>query len=75
MGVAVLHCDLPTIEARNPFSEELTNLFWPNYPEDILLIEVRPVWLEVMGLGIATSDDTWRPQAVVIEDIGADGGS
>ncbi|MDZ7807554.1 MAG: pyridoxamine 5'-phosphate oxidase family protein [Gracilimonas sp.] len=64
MGTALLHEDIETIMANNPFSEEWTSRFFPDYPEDMLLIEIRPTWMEVMGQGIAASEDTWRPQAV-----------
>lgn len=64
MGTALLHEDVETITANNPFSEEWTARFFPDYPENMILIEIRPDWMEVMGQGIAASDDTWRPQAV-----------
>ncbi|MDZ7806265.1 MAG: pyridoxamine 5'-phosphate oxidase family protein [Gracilimonas sp.] len=64
MGTALLHDDIETIEANNPFSDEWTSRFFPDYPKNMLLIEIRPTWMEVMGQGIAASEDTWRPQAV-----------
>ena len=67
MGKAELISDVEIIQAQNPFSEQWTKQFFPNYPDDILLIRIQPVWLEVMGKGIAPSNENWRPQAVVFE--------
>ena len=64
MGQAVLHKDHDFIEASNPFSEEWTDQFFPEFPENMKLIEIKPVWMEVMGQGISASEETWRPQAV-----------
>lgn len=64
MGQALLHEDQDFIKTNNPFSDEWTNRFFPDYPENMLLIEIQPVWMEVMGQGISASEDTWRPQAV-----------
>ena len=64
MGTAILHEDLETIQTRNPFGEQWTRQFFPEYPNNMLLIEIQPTWLEVMGHGIAASDTDWRPQAV-----------
>lgn len=65
MGEAILHRDVATFEARSPIRGEWLHQLWPDYPEDFLLIEVRPAWLEVLGHGIEASVDAWRPQAVV----------
>jgi len=64
MGQALLHEDQDFIKTNNPFSDEWTNRFFPDYPENMLLIEIQPVWMEVMGQGISATEDTWRPQAV-----------
>lgn len=64
MGQATLHEDHTFIQANNPFTEEWTNRFFPEYPDNMILIEIKPVWMEVMGQGISASEDTWRPQAV-----------
>jgi general stress protein 26 len=63
MGIATLH---PTLESRSVeswFTEPIFQGFWPNYPENFLLIEVKPVWLEVTGEGVAMEPKAWRPQA------------
>jgi general stress protein 26 len=64
MGQAVLHENRRFIEANNPFSEQWTDQFFPDFPENMVLIEIKPVWMEVMGQGISASEETWRPQAV-----------
>lgn len=63
MGQAVLHKDKEFIEANNPFSVEWTDQFFPEFPENMVLIEIKPVWMEVIGQGISASEETWRPQA------------
>lgn len=68
MGRATLHDDLPTIEAKNFWKDPKLHVFWPDYPDDYLLIEVEPLWIEVLGHGVAPHPETWRPQAVVLED-------
>lgn len=64
MGQALLHEDLEYIRSNNPFSEEWTQQFFPDFSENMVLIEIEPIWMEVMGQGISASEDTWRPQAV-----------
>lgn len=64
MGQAHLIMDQEYIESNNPFSEAWTQQFFPEFPENMVLIEIEPIWMEVMGQGISASEDTWRPQAV-----------
>jgi len=64
MGQAQLHEDHEYIQSNNPFSVAWTQRFFPDFPENMVLIEIQPVWMEVMGQGISASEDTWRPQAV-----------
>lgn len=67
MGTAVLHDDLETMEATSWYPDNQLRTFWPEFPKDYLLIEVRAKWFEVLGHGIEADTETWRPQAVVIE--------
>jgi len=67
MGTAVLHDDMESIEATSWYPENQLRTFWPDFPKDYLLIEVKPIWFEVLGHGIEANEETWRPQAVVIE--------
>ncbi len=46
------------------FDSERTRMFFPDFPKDCVLIEVRPQWIEATGHGIEASADTWRPQAI-----------
>lgn len=64
MGQALLYDNREFIEANNPFSKQWTDQFFPEFPENMVLIEIRPVWMEVMGQGISASEENWRPQAV-----------
>jgi general stress protein 26 len=63
MGVATLHPSLESRGVKSWFSEPIFRGFWPNYPENFVLIEVKPVWLEVTGEGVAMEPKAWRPQA------------
>ena len=64
MGVASVHIDPETIAAYGP-SEKYRGL-WPDYPNDIALIRLRPQRLEVMGKGVIPSEDIWQPQGVML---------
>ncbi len=66
MGIATLHDDLATKDAKNFFDDSVLRALWPDYPRDYLLIRVTPRWIEVIGHGISAHPQTWRPQAVEI---------
>jgi general stress protein 26 len=68
MGTAILHEDEETKATISWRDEARRKAFWPNFPNDYLLIEVRPEWIEVTGEGIATHPIDWRPQAIVVEE-------
>jgi general stress protein 26 len=68
MGTATIHTnpDHPAIEsilARKTL-EGYAEYFWPEYPNDFVMIEIRPKWIEFMGPGISNHPEHWRPQAV-----------
>jgi general stress protein 26 len=65
MGTATLYTDSATLATKNFFAEEELRAFWPDYPENFVLIRVQPTWLEVTGHGISAHPESWRPQAVV----------
>jgi general stress protein 26 len=65
MGLAVVHTDPGHPGARRHYDDEYARFFWPDFPRDFVMIEVRPVWLEYMGPGLWNDRTTWRPQAVV----------
>lgn len=66
MGKATLHTDRAILDAKNFYGAERTRAFFPNYPADMVLIEVKPDWIEVIGAGIRADSSTWRPQATVL---------
>ena len=67
MGRATIHRD-PTNPRLKPFLDPATvRFFWPAFPQDFVMIEVVPDWLEFIGPGLWNDPDTWRPQAVVFE--------
>lgn len=43
--------------------------FYPNYPDDYLLIKVSPNWLEVVSYkhNIISESDTWEPQKIIFD--------
>lgn len=65
MGRATLHDHPAAAGAPRIFDEDELLTFWPDYPEDYLLVRVEPIWLEVLGHGIDAHPVTWRPQAAV----------
>lgn len=71
MGTATIHTDHSHVTARELYMSWLPEeadrrYFWPDFPADFVMIEVRPHWLEYMGQRDHPPDSsTWRPQAVV----------
>jgi len=49
--------------------EEQWKEFYPNYPDDYLLIKVKPNWLEVVSYkhNIISESDNWEPQKIVFD--------
>ena len=67
MGRATVHRD-PTNPRLQSFLDPATvKFFWPAFPQDFVMIEVAPDWLEFIGPGLWNDPDTWRPQAVVFD--------
>ena len=67
MGEALLHEDQATKTAMSWREDAARSALWPDFPEDYLLIEVKPEWMEVIGAGVAAHTIDWRPQAIVID--------
>ncbi len=65
MGTAVVHTDPNHPGAKRHYDEGYARFFWPDFPRDFVMIEVRPRWLEYMGPGLGNDRQTWRPQSVV----------
>jgi general stress protein 26 len=65
-GTATIHTDLATktrISWRSPVQRVE---FWPDYPNDYVLVSIEPQWIEVLGQGIDADPLSWRPQRLVI---------
>lgn len=66
MGTATIHRDPNHPQARKFYEDGYKEFFWPDFPNDFVMIEVKPLWLEYLGPKIAGHPNTWRPQAVVL---------
>lgn len=64
MGHASVHSDAASIAAHGP--GEKHRMSWPDYPNDLALIRLRPQRLEVMGKGIMPNERYWQPQGVML---------
>ncbi len=71
MGTAVIHTDATNPEAKKFYEDGYAEFFWPDFPNDFVMIEIRPRWLEYLGPAIAAHPQTWRPQAVVFDSVGS----
>ncbi|HEX2722079.1 MAG TPA: pyridoxamine 5'-phosphate oxidase family protein [Gemmatimonadaceae bacterium] len=60
MGVAELHADAKTLEAKNFYSSEQTAQYWPGFPNGYVMIAVRPIWLEIAAPHTAIKGDKSR---------------
>jgi general stress protein 26 len=67
MGTAVIHTDPEHPGAKRHHDASLVEFFWPDFPRDFVMLEVRPRWLEYIGPDAENDDRTWRPQAVVFD--------
>lgn len=66
MGRATIHRD-PQHPRLQEFLDSATiRFFWPDYPQDFVMLEITPDWLEFIGPGVWNDPDNWRPQAVVL---------
>lgn len=65
-GTAILHRDPDDPKVRAFLDDEETkSYFWPEFPAEFVVVEVRPRWLEFMSLELPPEMKTWQPQAVV----------
>lgn len=65
MGSAVLYDDPADPRLKRFLDDETRKFFWPDFPRDFLVIEVRPRWLEFLGPTVPGHKERWTPQAVV----------
>lgn len=58
-----------TIKEKKIYWKDEWEQFYPNYPEDYLLIKVTPKWLEVVSYkhNIISESDTWEPQKILFD--------
>ena len=63
-GLATLHRDVETARRISWRTAEARAQFWPDFPQDYVLIRIVPQWLEVIGFGIEADEETWRPRRV-----------
>jgi general stress protein 26 len=67
MGRAVIHTD-PADPRIAPFlTPGWKAFYWPGFPADFVMIEIRPRWVEYTGPGFPARESDWRPQAAVLE--------
>jgi general stress protein 26 len=67
MGTALVHTDADHPEAKRRYQGEDIEAYWPDFPRDFVMLEIRPLWLEFIGPDLANDPTTWRPQAVVFD--------
>lgn len=67
MGVATVHTNAEHPGAKRHYDADYARFFWPDFPRDFVMLEIRPRWLEYMGAGVPNDRRNWRPQAVVFE--------
>ena len=66
MGTATIHRDPNHPQAKAFYQDGYKEFFWPDFPNDFVMIEVKPLWIEYLGPTISGHSSTWRPQAVVL---------
>jgi general stress protein 26 len=49
MGTAVVHTDPNHPGAKRHYDDEYVKFFWPDFPRDFVMLEIRPRWLEYLG--------------------------
>lgn len=69
MGLAELLRDPQSVSRQSWHSDEQLAEFYPDFPNDMVLIRVRVTWLEVIAPGVEASSDLWRPQAFVPPEL------
>ena len=68
MGIAELHDDVATVRAKNFFSDEQIAQYCPGFPDNYVMIAIRPLWLEMVapGTGIKGDGSRWRPAGLTL---------
>lgn len=70
MGMATVHDDPETLHAKNFFTQELIDEWWPGFPDGHVMISLQPRWLEISapGTGIKGDLERWRPAGLVFRE-------
>ena len=62
MGTSILHSNQATVLERSFFPNDLRDALFPDFPNDMVMVEFTPEWLEVAGRGVQVHPETWQPQ-------------
>lgn len=66
MGRATIHRDPQHARVRAFVDSAAVRFFWPDFPNDFVMLEITPEWIEFIGPGVWNDPDNWRPQAVLL---------
>lgn len=66
MGEAIVHTDADNPRAKRLYDDEYAAFFWPDFPNDFVMIEIQPKWMEFMGPGVPNHGEHWRPQGLYL---------
>lgn len=64
VGQAHASTDPALIQARNPYNAERLAHYFPHFPNDFVLLQFKPQWLEVATEELASDPKTWQPQGI-----------
>lgn len=67
IGLATIHTDISTIKEHAWREPAARAQFWPDYPDNFVLVRLQPRWLELVAPQLESRETDWRPQAVVFE--------
>ncbi len=64
VGTAHATTDPSIIKANNPYKGDRLAHFFPHFPDDFVLIQFKPQWLEVATATLSSAPKTWQPQGI-----------
>ncbi|MEL6726720.1 MAG: pyridoxamine 5'-phosphate oxidase family protein [Pseudomonadota bacterium] len=64
MGTTKFHADEATVLERSFFPDDLRDQLFPEFPQDMVMVEFKLEWLEVAGRGVRVHPKTWQPQGI-----------
>ena len=74
MGTGVIHDDEAKKQRVRWQTDDVLDELYPDFPDDYVLIEIIPSWIEVGGQGATYDDSTWRPEALLPRQLEGVGG-